>query len=154
MIAGLARVVLVAEAATRSGSLITARLAQKMGRVVLARPGSSGNDLLLRSGGAYPVKTPEAVVDAMRRAPVERPGEFSFSVHGPDGLPRADPNHNAGPRLGRLLAVLEERPLAPDEIALKTKMPLQEVLALLTEAELDGCLRRQPGDKFEVNRVS
>src|ERR1039457_255269 len=54
IIAGLAEAVVVAEAAMRSGALITARLAREFGRALFAVPGSAGTDAYLRAGLAFP----------------------------------------------------------------------------------------------------
>ena len=52
LIAALADVVIVVEAAVKSGSLSTARAASEQGRIVCAWPGSAGCDRLLASGAA------------------------------------------------------------------------------------------------------
>lgn len=70
IISGLARVVIVVEAAVRSGALITARLALEQGREVIAVPGdidresSAGCNLLIRDG-AYPLVGLDELVDAL-----------------------------------------------------------------------------------------
>ncbi len=70
IIAGLSRVVVVVEAAARSGALITARQALEMGRDVFAVPGdidrptSAGCNLLIRDG-AFPVTSIEEMSDAI-----------------------------------------------------------------------------------------
>ena len=71
LIAGLAQAVLVIEAARKSGSLITARLACEYGRDIhvvpgpVDRSGSWGTGRLLRDG-AVPVLTPEHVMEEIR----------------------------------------------------------------------------------------
>src|SRR5580698_6656509 len=100
LIAGLSLGVVVVEAARRSGSLITARIAQELGREVFAVPGSpldprarGGNDLLRE--GAILTETAEDVLDnlsgfgAMFPAgrPGALPGEGSGEGNSWDGLP-------------------------------------------------------------------
>jgi len=71
IVAGLAQAVLVVEAAKRSGSLITARLATELGRNVLAIPGSpldprsEGTNDLIRQGATLVTSTDE-ILEAMR----------------------------------------------------------------------------------------
>jgi len=70
LIAGLARGVLLIEAATRSGSLITARYALDQGREVMACPGStedpraSGCNAMIRDGAAL-IRSAEDVIEAL-----------------------------------------------------------------------------------------
>jgi len=63
VIAALARAVVVVEAPARSGALSTARAAERLGRTVLAVPGSPGTAWLL-SRGATPIRD----ADGLRRA--------------------------------------------------------------------------------------
>jgi predicted Rossmann fold nucleotide-binding protein DprA/Smf involved in DNA uptake len=79
IIAGLSLGVVVIEAAPRSGSLITARIAQDVGREVFAVPGSpldprarGGNDLI-RQGAAL-CEGAEDVLRALPRCPSSRQG--------------------------------------------------------------------------------
>src|SRR4051794_15461871 len=84
IIAGLAGLTVVVEAAERSGALITARIARELGRDVAAVPGqvttpvAAGANALLRDG-AHLVDGPQAVLDVVfgvgvRRAPAPRDG--------------------------------------------------------------------------------
>jgi len=133
IIAGLAEAVIVAEAAMRSGALITARLGRELGRCLLAVPGSSGTDALVRSGHALPVSTADDVLAALA-------GEFTPPVP-------------AGPAPGPHQALLAAMELGADTPALlcqRLGLPLPALLARLAEAELDGLVQRVGGDTYEV----
>ncbi len=80
IISGLARAVIVVEAAAKGGSLDTAKRAEKQGRLVYAVPGSAGTDGLLRTG-ARPLDldiSPDALAEEIRRhQPTRRDAPFS-----------------------------------------------------------------------------
>jgi DNA processing protein len=130
IIAALADAVVLVEAGLKSGSLHTARYAQKTGRPLLVIPGSSGADALLADGLARPLGTVEDLLDRCQGAPSRQP-----------------PLH-----LLRVLTLLE-KPMDPASLAKVLARPVGEVLALLGEAELEGFLCRRPGGCFEVLRV-
>ncbi len=122
IISGLAGVVIVVEAAARSGALITARLAVEHGRTVMAVPGdlsretSIGSNLLIRDG-AYPLTELGALIEELELelgpAPAvsQRPvGESAgLLAHlGPVSVPIDDLAAAAGIRVDRLLVQLTE----------------------------------------------
>lgn len=132
IISGLALGVLVVEASPSSGSLITARLAAEQGREVFAIPGSihhpgaRGCHQLIREG-AQLVETVEDILEALRGwqrvaarpAPRQQAIELGESAH-------------------PLLALLHAEPQSSEALALRSGLPLPELLAQLTELELDG----------------
>jgi len=65
IVAALSRAVIVVEAGEKSGSLDTARRARKLGRLVLACPGSPGTDALLRHRAADPLETQNSDLDGL-----------------------------------------------------------------------------------------
>jgi DNA processing protein len=134
IVAALGEVTLVVEARRASGALITAELARKLGRRVLAVPGSPGCDDLLASRAALPVEDERAL--AARLAGVE-------------------PAAPAVPAsLAALVGALRAGPAAPLDLALRMGVTLPEALAGLAEAELCGWARRLPGGRFEVLRAN
>ncbi|HTI16697.1 MAG TPA: DNA-processing protein DprA [Trinickia sp.] len=87
LIAGLARGVLIVEAAPRSGSLITARLANEMGREVFAVPGSihaplsRGCHQLIKEGAKL-TETPEDIFDELGVTSPAPPPDASAALPG------------------------------------------------------------------------
>jgi DNA processing protein len=130
VIAALAGVTVVVEAAQRSGALITARIARELGRDVGAVPGqiisplACGPNDLLRDG-AHLVDGPEAVLDLL------------FGVGARPAPP--DPAHDLEPPLARVLERIRAGVGESDRA-----IPA-ETLAALGELELRGLVRRTPG---------
>jgi DNA processing protein len=139
IIAGLADATIVVEAAQRSGSLITAEMAQDAGRLVAAVPGAvtnpmaSGTNALLRDG-AEVVRGPQDVLDALLGSGV------SVVPAGPD------PADLDGPLRG-LLDRLGARP-ATSAALMRGGEQADEVVAGLVELELRGFARRMPGGAY------
>jgi DNA processing protein len=147
LIAALSLGVLVVQAAPRSGSLVTARLALEQGREIWAVPGrifeekGLGPNGLIRDG-AQLVQHPQDILDALPSwtraalAPCAEPVGGTAAPTLP-GLP------------GRILRELTPGdPRPPEEIASLTGAALDQVLGTLLELELLGHLRRQPGPAY------
>jgi DNA processing protein len=139
IIAGLSRAVLVVEGAVRSGSLITARLANECGRTVLAVPGRIDLDLglgpnsLIRDGAVL-VQAPEHVLQEVGVLPL---------APDPDVRPPADPLQV---RILDALDKTEPRGVEALLIALEEDAP--PVLAALTVLELSRRVRPLPGGRY------
>ena len=149
LISGLAQGVLVVEAAPRSGSLITARLALEQGREVFAVPGSPldprarGCNHLLRQGATL-VETAEDVVqalDGMIRSPLEEPKVADFKPGAP--VPPEEPALEAGRRA--LIEMLGPTPVGVDELIRRCQLSPAVVNMVLLELELAGRVERHPG---------
>jgi DNA processing protein len=142
VISGLSRAVIVIEAAHASGSLITARWAADQGRSVYALPGrvdhpmARGCHRLLREGAAL-VEAPEELFPELGLAPE--------SAEAP-----ADPN--AAPRVSKfqaaILESLQGETLTADELLVRVRGGLTELLTALVELELHGLVARGPGGLF------
>ena len=149
IIAGLARVVVIVEAARRSGALITARLALAAGREVMVVPGhplqpeyAGSNELL--ADGAHPVLRVEDVLEELEGLPrLERAQEVGGDAAGSG--PRRD-----GDVRTRVHAQLAEDPRAPEAVSAELGLPLGVVLATLTELELLGLARAFPGQRYAL----
>jgi len=144
IIAGLARGVLVVEAALRSGSLITARLAADFGREVLAIPGSihsptaRGCHRLIKEGAKL-VENARDVLEELRM----------------DGalLARARRGETTGGALSdqqrRLLDALGRDPVSLDQLAARCAADAGTISATLLELELAQHVERLPGNRYQ-----
>jgi DNA processing protein len=142
IIAGLARGTLVVEAALRSGSLITARLAAEAGREVFAIPGSihspqsRGCHALIRQGAKL-VESVADVLEEWRFAPAPVPPS-------PGSAGPADAAAEPG-----LLGALGFDPVSLDALCARTGFSPAMLQAQLLELELAGSVARLPGGLFQ-----
>jgi len=168
IISGLARAVVVVEAAARSGSLITARTALDQGREVLAVPGhpfdarAAGCNLLIRDGARL-VRSAEDVLEAIGDLPAQdQPALPGLAAPHAEASPRPAPGNHAAqapapPQPDRrslrdtaalhseILQRLGPSPLAEDQLIRDLAAPASRVAPVLVELELDGRIRRAPG---------
>jgi DNA processing protein len=134
IISGLALGVLVVEAGLASGSLITARLAAEQGREVFAIPGSihhpgaKGCHQLIRDGAVL----------------VESVGQILEALRGWQRLPSLEPAVADHP----LLRLLHAAPQTPQGLARASGWALPQVLAALTELELQNQVSNEAGRWF------
>ena len=167
LIAGLARGVLVVEAAVGSGSLITARLASECGREVLAIPGSIHSPLargchrLIRDGAKL-VETAADVLDELawgqphdtpRARPLAKPASASRKREPQRAAETlftpAPAAAEVPPQHAQVLAALGHDPLDIDTLAGRCGLTLDALYAILLALELDGQVGRLPGGCFQ-----
>ncbi len=159
IIAALGFASIVVRAASRSGSLITARLALDLGREVYAVPGSvlsresAGSHLLLRDG-AIPALDPDALLETLPTAVLEalesRPPERSIAdAGGQPGLDTAKATSTAT-EVDELLVALRNGGRTPEELASRLRLPIPGVLATLARLEVDGLVRRYDGAHYAL----
>lgn len=145
IISGLSLGVLVVEAALRSGSLITARLAAEQGREVFAIPGSIHNPLargchrLIRDGA----KLVETVSDLFEELGWSAPGAAPARP-----APGAAPAHELDDDYVTLLAALGHDPAPVDALVQRTGLTPQVLSSMLLTLELRGLVHPVPGTGY------
>lgn len=150
LISGLSLGTVVIEAAMRSGSLITARLAAEQGREVMATPGSpldpraKGSNRLIREGAAL-IESADDVLDILRQAkrPVAAESESPEYESGLDDEPDADVR-------ARVADLLSPSPVSIDELVRQSGARAGEVHGVLIELELAGRATVLPGGQAQL----
>lgn len=143
IISGLSLGCLVVEAALRSGSLITARLAAEQGREVFAIPGSihspqaKGCHALIKQG----VKLVECADDILSE--LQMPSPISLAAESSGPVPALDGEQR------RLLAAMEYTTLDVDTLAERSGLTSSQVSAMLLTLELSGLVASLPGGLFQ-----
>ncbi|WP_031514380.1 DNA-processing protein DprA [Desulfofalx alkaliphila] len=142
IISGLCKVVVVVEAANKSGALITADLALEQGRDVMAVPGSiysklsEGAHKLIKQG-AKPVTSVEDILEEL-------------------GIDTLFNGEYKGKATGLKLSLTEQAvykelsgdPLYLEELIQKVSSSSQEVMAALMFLEIKGLIKKLPGKKY------
>ena len=153
---------MVVEAARRSGSLITARIAQELGREVFAVPGSpldprtrGGNDLLRE--GAVLTETARDVLDNLAGfgALFQFGPPRSGGIADPDTCVSEeadqleDPSSLALAR-SQVVSLLGPTPTKVDDLMRRCQVSPAAVMAVLLELELAGRVETLPGNRFAL----
>lgn len=154
LISGLTLGVVVVEAAPRSGSLITARMALEQGREVLAVPGAPldprarGCNGLIKQG-ALLVESAEDVIAALAPMIEKPPGSGDQDRSDPiaPSVKDADPKDFPRQQIERLLS---SSPVAVDELIRQSGVPPQYLNLVLVELELAGRLQRHSGNRVSL----
>lgn len=138
IISGLSTGVLVVEAATKSGSLITARLALEQGREVFAIPGSIHNPLsrgchaLIREGATL-IETIDQLIEELGSL-------LGALIPETTGSEIEAESPALTPELQQLLDRIPWEPLWLDHLAAEAGLPLPRLQAMLMQLELEGLI--------------
>jgi DNA processing protein len=148
IIAGMSSGTVVVEAAPRSGSLITARLAAEAGREVMAVPGSpldpraQGCNQLIRDGATL-IQNAAEVIEAIRPFDSRVRAASTPYEHAPEEM-------NGDDALGLVEELLGPSPVPVDEIIRLSGASSGAVQMALLELDLAGRLDRHAGGKVSL----
>ena len=151
IISGMARSVVVVEAALRSGSLITARFAAEQGRDVFAVPGSpldprcEGTNKLIKDGASILTHVDD-VLESLRAAPGLRHDMFlePASPQSAGEVPIDDSDRS------NILALLSPSPVEIDDLIRESGLDTDRVIAVLLELEIAGRMNRVAGNRVAL----
>ncbi|MFI7020451.1 DNA-processing protein DprA [Streptomyces sp. NPDC050164] len=147
VIAALTRGTVVVEAAHRSGSLVTARAAQRLGRHTMGVPGPATSGL---SAGVHELLRGEAVLVTDTADVVELVGDIGQLA--PDRRGPVLPRDLLDPAARQVLAALPGgRAARPDEIARRAQTAQDDAIARLYELRALGYVERH-GDGWKLTR--
>jgi DNA processing protein len=150
IISGVSRAVIVVEAALRSGSLITARMAAEQGRDVFAVPGSpldprcEGANRLIRDGAGL-LMSVDDVLEALQepgRTPQMTPREPEQNLPPTNELSDVERDH--------VLSLLSHAPIHVDDLAREARLSPEVLAACLLELEVAGRVTRGSGGSISL----
>ena len=148
IIAGISRAVLVMEAPTRSGALITARYANDFCRDVYVLPGTLDNPrslgcLDLLSKGAQVILSESHLLEMLGAMPQLDVSALASPTVEPQALP------NLEPELGQVLEAIALDSMPFDLIVQQTGMSTGAVSSALLQLELMGLVSQLPGMRYQ-----
>lgn len=145
IIAGLCRAVIITEAPTKSGALITSRFANEFGRDVYVLPGALDNQkclgsLELLNRGAHLILSEAHLLEMLGTIP-----QLDIPQSTPPQIPELEP------KLEQIYQTITTAPTSLDLIVQKTKLETGFVLASLSQLELMGLISQLPGMQYQLN---
>ncbi len=151
IIAGLSLGVVVVEAAEKSGSLITARMALEENREVFAVPGSpldpraGGTNRLLKQGATLVTEVDDIL--AVVQPILARPPPEEALEEEDEAMEGADPGEDGR---SRILSLLGPVPVTLDDIVRASRLPVAAVRVALLELDLAGRLHRDAAGRVSL----
>lgn len=148
IISGLAKGVLVVEAAQKSGSLITADFALEQGRDVFAVPGpitnknSAGCHFLIKNGA----KLVSDINDILE--------EYHYEFITNNNLKDSVNLKKFTPEEKQIMEIINYQPLHFEEILEKTKIKIGILSKILTQLEINSDIRQLPGQYYVLDKVN
>lgn len=159
IIAGLVYGVVIVEAAARSGTLVTARYANELGREVFSVPGhpldprAEGTNRLIKQGATLVTETAD-IVEVLRPILGLEERRFDYAHSGDHASRAPSPTETAPPPapapdfapedvLKAVLTALGPAPVAVDAVSRQTGLNVQAVQIALLELDLAGRIERQ-----------
>ena len=141
IVSGLSKGVLVAEAALKSGAMITARLALEQGKELMCMPGLISNPntqgvYKLIKTGASVITSYEDILDAMGWKIEKIPSNNN----------KSDNKFSTEELL--ILDAIKKDMLNIDELILKTNLNINDLMIILTKLELEGIISQTNGEKY------
>ncbi len=143
IVSGLSKGVLVAEAAIKSGAMITAKLALEQGRELMCMPGLISNPntegiySLIKTGASVITKTQD-ILDSL-----------NWQIQSTTSIKPENDNLTEEEKL--ILDCISKDELTLDEIAMKTNINLSDLMVLITQMELNGKISQINGEKYMLN---
>jgi DNA processing protein len=144
IISGMSLGVVVVDASSRSGALITARHANEQGRDVFAVPGrvdsrmSQGCHRLIRDGAKL-VETADDILDELGPLVAATSSRDGQVVHHPAELLLNEPEQ-------KVLAAVDTKPTSIDEVISASQLPAAQVLSTISVLEMRRLVRRVSGN--------
>ncbi|MBE7704326.1 MAG: DNA-protecting protein DprA [Cyanobacteria bacterium SIG29] len=141
IVSGISKGVLIAEAALKSGAMITANLALEQGRELMCIPGLVSNPntegiyKLLKTGAAI-ITSHNDILDTMNWE-IKTTNKENIKI-----------NKDFTPEEQLIIDCIQKDMLTLDEIIIKTNLNINDLMVILTKLELDGTISQTQGDKY------
>ncbi|MBL7158425.1 MAG: DNA-protecting protein DprA [Candidatus Omnitrophica bacterium] len=156
IISGLSKGVLVIDAPSKSGALITARFALEQGREVFAVPGninsakSAGSNRLIKDGAKLVENTDDILEELLYVLDIEAAGRRSQASGCRSQVAgcRSQASGELSQKEGKVYGILCDNPLSIDEIRENINLPVNEVSGILLSLELKKLVKALPGENF------